>query len=293
MPQVTVPLCCKSANAASPTLSPGHRRGVPSANMGAGVHWVRDLTKDGWKIPPGLFSYTVLRSGDFTQPSLVFNEFPERLTNLLVAKITNYLFQLPGHRTSTSAVSNFLSYKTCKMSLGSAESSVKSLWTEWGRQRTPRCVWALPVISCWWKTSQPRENMLEELDFVNPNKPILWRALRECCGQFQRSFSHTSAWAAAPTVSQWGDPHAHGDVRLPPEKAPGEQQGAPWLQRLATPGAVVDKSKAEAEGQEKAPGKELQALTLLLCSALHLLSLFVILWMWWWLKPPPAPDRHG
>lgn len=90
------------------------------------------------------------------------------------------------------------------------------------------------------------------------------------CGQFQRSFGCTSALSCSLCSVPVGLPPMHtGDTGLPPEKALKEE---PWLQ--ATTGAVVEKSKAEAEGQEKAPGKELQPLVLLLCSALHLLSLF-------------------
>lgn len=48
-----------------PTLSLGHPKG-DSANTSAGLHWVRDLTKDHWEISPGLVPYTFLRSGELT-----------------------------------------------------------------------------------------------------------------------------------------------------------------------------------------------------------------------------------
>ena len=83
------------------------------------------------------------------------------------------------------------------------------------------------------------------------------------CGQFQRSFG-----PLAPSCSLCSGPavcRAHRACGVTSGEGTEGRAGAPWLQGLDTTGALV-KSKAEAEGQEKAPGKELQPLGLLLCT---------------------------
>lgn len=85
-------------------------------------------------------------------------------------------------------------------------------------------------------------------------------------GQFQRSFGHTSA----PSCSLCSSPaacRAHRGCGVTYGEGAWGRAGAPPLQGLATTGEAVEKSKAEAEGQKKAPG----------FITLHFLSLFLSL----------------
>lgn len=127
-----------------PTLSLGHPKYVPSTNMSTGVHWLRDLTKDHWKIPPGLVSYTSLRPGDLKHPPsqpLTLTCFQKDLQSYWWQKSPSTCSSSwDRSKTLTNAVSKFPSHETCKMSLGSKESHVKSLRPEVGRQQSPRRV---------------------------------------------------------------------------------------------------------------------------------------------------------